>query len=105
MVLETVSSCQERMKLPALSSCQPCQIRARLLATQYSNSAFQGAALDWKHITSELKCFLNHVELVHGIGKTEIATQGEFSRTKHLPTPHLLQAAQATRWQRSLSAP
>ncbi|KAL7538955.1 hypothetical protein ACHAXR_011948 [Thalassiosira sp. AJA248-18] len=74
MVLETESSCQERMKLPG----QSCQIRARLLATQYSNSAFHGAALDRKHIASELKRFLNDVEMVHGISKAEIATHGVY---------------------------
>ncbi|KAL9183749.1 hypothetical protein ACHAXT_004605 [Thalassiosira profunda] len=78
MVLETEASCQERMKLPAVPGCQPCQIRARLLATQYSNSAFHGAALDRKHIGSELKRFLNDVEMVHGISKAEIATHGVY---------------------------
>lgn len=78
MVLETELSCQERMKLPVAPGCQPCQIRARLLATQYSNSAFHGAALDRKHIASELKRFLNDVELVHGISKAEIATHGVY---------------------------
>jgi 3-oxoacyl-(acyl-carrier-protein) synthase len=78
MVLETESSCQERMKLPALAGCQPCQIRARLLATQYSNSAYHGAALDRKHIGSELKRFLNDVEMIHGISKAEIATHGVY---------------------------
>ena len=78
MVLETESSCQERMNFPAAPGCQPCQIRARLLATQYSNSAFHGAALDRKHIASELKRFLNDVELVHGISKAEIATHGVY---------------------------
>lgn len=78
MVLETESSCQERMKLPAISGWQPCQIRARLLATQYSNSAFHGAALDRKHIASELKRFLNDIELIHGISKAEIATHGVY---------------------------
>jgi len=78
MVLETESSCQERMKLPVAPGCEPCQIRARLLATQYSNSAFHGAALDRKHIASELKRFLNDVELIHGISKAEIATHGVY---------------------------
>ena len=78
MVLETELSCEERMKLPAIPGCEPCQIRARLLATQYSNSAFHGAALDRKHIASELKRFLNDVELVHGISKAEIATHGVY---------------------------
>ena len=66
MVLETESSCQERMKLPAIKGCNPCEIRARLLATQYSNSAFHGAALDRKHIASELNRFLREIEIVHG---------------------------------------
>ena len=78
MVLETESSCQERMKLPALAGCHPCQIRARLLATQYSNSAYHGAALDRKHIGSELMRFLNDVEMIHGISKAEIATHGVY---------------------------
>jgi len=78
MVLETESSFQQRSKLPAITGCPPVQIRARLLATQYSNSAFHGAALDRKHIASELKRFLNDVELVHGIGKAEIATHGVY---------------------------
>jgi len=78
MVLETESSFQQRSKFPAITGCPPVQIRARLLATQYSNSAFHGAALDRKHIASELKRFLNDVELVHGIGKAEIATHGVY---------------------------
>lgn len=78
MVLETETSCQQRMKLPPVPGCQPCNIRARLLATQYSNSAFHGAALDRKHIASELQRFLNAVELIHGISKAEIATHGVY---------------------------
>mmetsp|Transcript_10824 Transcript_10824/g.16500 ORF Transcript_10824/g.16500 Transcript_10824/m.16500 type:complete len:1124 (+) Transcript_10824:47-3418(+) len=78
MVLETESSCQERMKLPAIKGCTPCEIRARLLATQYSNSAFHGAALDRKHIASELDRFLNEIEIVHGISRAEIATHGVY---------------------------
>ena len=78
MVLETEASCQERMKISPVPGCQPCSIRARLLATQYSNSAFHGAALDRKHIASELKRFLNDIELVHGISKAEIASHGVY---------------------------
>ena len=78
MVLETESSCQERMKLPAIKGCNPCEIRARLLATQYSNSAFHGAALDRKHIASELNRFLSEIEIVHGISRAEIATHGVY---------------------------
>lgn len=50
------------------------EVKARLLATQYSNLAFHGAVLDHHHIGSELICFLDDVELIHGIGKAEIAT-------------------------------
>jgi 3-oxoacyl-(acyl-carrier-protein) synthase len=72
MVLETELSCMERKK-----NCT-FDIKARLLATQYSNSAFHGAALDRKHISSELKRFLSDVELIHGISKAEIATHGVY---------------------------
>jgi hypothetical protein len=56
----------------------PFEVKARLLSTQYSNSAFHGAALDRNHIGSELKRFLDDVELVHGICKAEIATHGVY---------------------------
>jgi 3-oxoacyl-(acyl-carrier-protein) synthase len=74
MVLETEMSSIERQKY----SLYPFEIKARLLATQYSNSAFHGAALDRKHIGSELLRFLNDVELIHGISKAEIATHGVY---------------------------
>lgn len=74
MVLETEISTIERQRL----SPYPFQVKARLLATQYSNSAFHGAALDRKHIGSELKRFLTDIELVHGISKAEIATHGVY---------------------------
>eukprot|EP00584_Thalassiosira_punctigera_P013198 CAMPEP_0172560624 /NCGR_PEP_ID=MMETSP1067-20121228/89556_1 /TAXON_ID=265564 ORGANISM="Thalassiosira punctigera, Strain Tpunct2005C2" /NCGR_SAMPLE_ID=MMETSP1067 /ASSEMBLY_ACC=CAM_ASM_000444 /LENGTH=1158 /DNA_ID=CAMNT_0013350461 /DNA_START=43 /DNA_END=3519 /DNA_ORIENTATION=- len=91
MVLETESSFQRRTKVPALPGCPPCQIRARLLATQYSNSAFHGAALDRNHIASELKRFLNDVELVHGVCKAEIATHGVY--LSHETSTHASPAA------------
>lgn len=74
MVIETETSVLER------SSCTvcPCTAKARLLATQYSNSAYHGAALDRKHIGSELKRFLRDIELVHGITKEEVATHGVY---------------------------
>jgi 3-oxoacyl-(acyl-carrier-protein) synthase len=73
MVLETEESVLERQRLsPSVS------IKARLLHTQYSNSAFHGAALDRKHIGSELLRFLTDIELVHGISKAEIATHGVY---------------------------
>ena len=72
MVLETEESCMKRQ----LDS--KFEIKARLLATQYSNSAFHGAALDRKHIGAELKRFLNDIEMIHGISKAEIATHGVY---------------------------
>jgi 3-oxoacyl-(acyl-carrier-protein) synthase len=74
LVLETELSSIERQK-----NCpNPFEIKARLLATQYSNSAYHGAALDRKHIASELKRFLTDIELIHGISKAEIATHGVY---------------------------
>merc|ERR1712232_969007 len=74
MVIETEMSSMERQKL----SPHSFEVRARLLHTQYSNSAYHGAALDRKHIGSELTRFLTEVELVHGISKAEIATHGVY---------------------------
>lgn len=74
MVLETESSSIERQKV----SAHPFEVKARLLATQYSNSAYHGAALDRKHIGKELARFLTDIELVHGICKAEIATHGVY---------------------------
>jgi len=74
MVLETELSSIERQK----AAPQSFEIKARLLATQYSNSAFHGAALDRNHIGSELNRFLSEVEVIHGISKAEIATHGVY---------------------------
>jgi 3-oxoacyl-(acyl-carrier-protein) synthase len=74
MVLETEMSQIERQRL----SPYPFTLKARLLATQYSNSAFHGAALDRNHIASEMKRFLGDIELLHGICKAEIATHGVY---------------------------
>lgn len=74
MVLETEKSQLDRMNLSPF----PFQVKARLLATQYSNSAFHGAALDRKHIASEFKRFLSDIELLHGICKAEIASHGVY---------------------------
>ena len=74
MVLETEMSTLERQKLTP----EAFQVKARLLATQYSNSAFHGAALDRCHIGMELKRFLDDIEMVHGITKAEIATEGVY---------------------------
>jgi len=76
MVLETESSSQERLLDTEKNTT--FGVKARLLATQYSNSAYHGAALDRKHIMSELKRFLADVELIHGISKAEIATHGVY---------------------------
>lgn len=74
MVLETEASCFERQ----LAGGSNVDMKARLLATQYSNSAYHGAALDRQHIGAELKRFLTDVELIHGISKAEIATHGVY---------------------------
>ena len=74
MVLETEMSTLERQKLTP----DGFQVKARLLATQYSNSAYHGAALDRNHIAMELKRFLEDIEMVHGITKNEIATEGVY---------------------------
>merc|ERR1712176_5333 len=54
------------------------EVKARLLATQYSNSAFHGAALDRNHIGAELDRFLTDIEFIHGIKRSEIATHGVY---------------------------
>lgn len=74
MVLETEASSINRQRV----SAYPFAVKARLLATQYSNSAFHGAALDRKHIAKELDRFLTDIELVYGISKAEIATHGVY---------------------------
>ena len=74
MVLETELSCMERKK----KCVNEFDVKARLLATQYSNSAYHGAALDRKHIASELQRFLSDIEMIHGVSKAEIATHGVY---------------------------
>ena len=80
MVLETEKSAKERLSSAAHagSACGPIEIKARLLASQYSNSAYHGAALDRKHIASELKRFLADVENKYGITKDDIASNGVY---------------------------
>ena len=68
IVVETEASAEER----------GVKGRARLLATQYSNSAFHGAALDVKHITSELERFMGEIMLLHGVSKEEVAEHGVY---------------------------
>ena len=73
MVLESEESCKGRcLKSPSVN------VKARLLATQYSNSAFHGASLDRKHIAAELKRFLMDVETKFGINKADIASHGVY---------------------------
>lgn len=74
MVLETERSQIERQK----STLYPFEVKARLLLTQYSNSAFHGAALDRNHIASELRRFLTDIEKSYGISKDELATHGVY---------------------------
>jgi len=74
MVLETEESSLERLRV----TNNGFAVKARLLATQYSNSAYHGAALDRNHIGKELRRFLKDVEEIHGISKAEIATHGVY---------------------------
>ncbi len=79
VVLETEQSSLERRQRQEQEFGQArFQVKARLLATQYSNSAFHGASLDRKHIGSELLRFLNDVEGTYGITKAEIAEHGVY---------------------------
>ena len=79
MVLETEPSAVERIRgLGVGDKGDNFNIKARLLASQYSNSAYHGAALDRNHIGKELARFLNDIELIHGISKAEIATHGVY---------------------------
>ena len=80
MVLETEKSARQRIaaSTSAVDRSLPVEIKARLLSTQYSNSAFHGAALDRKHIASELMRFLANVESKYGITKEDIAMNGVY---------------------------
>lgn len=72
-VLETAASAASRQV--AQNTFTP---QARLLATQYSNSAFHGAALDREHLGQELVRFLTDVETTYGINREEIAKNGVY---------------------------
>ncbi|POM72444.1 Hydroxymethylglutaryl-CoA synthase [Phytophthora palmivora] len=50
----------------------------RLLATQFSNSAYHGAALEPNHVGQELMRFLERVETDFGITRKEIAHNGVY---------------------------
>jgi 3-oxoacyl-(acyl-carrier-protein) synthase len=79
VVLETEkSSLERRQRQEQELGHATFQVKARLLATQYSNSAFHGASLDRKHIASELARFLSDIEATYGITKAEIATHGVY---------------------------
>ena len=71
MVLESEASFKRRCL-----TTDSVTVKARLLATQYSNSAYHGASLDRKHIATELKRFLIDIESKYGIKKDDIATRG-----------------------------
>ena len=74
LVLETEKSQIDRQ----MSTLYPFEVKARLLLTQYSNSAFHGAALDRNHIGSELRRFLTDIEKSYGISKAELANHGVY---------------------------
>jgi 3-oxoacyl-(acyl-carrier-protein) synthase len=80
MVLETEKSAKDRILAVAnkATASTTVEIKARLLATQYSNSAYHGAALDRKHISSELVRFLKAVEEKYSITKDDLATNGVY---------------------------
>ena len=61
----------------AAAAVQP-SAKARLVATQYSNSAYHGAAMDRKHIGAELVKFLTRLEAHHGITPDMIAKRGVY---------------------------
>lgn len=74
LVLETSDSVQARIK-SGLCLFKP---QARLLGTHYCNSAYHGAALDPKHIASELNLFLTEIERCYGITRADIASRGVY---------------------------
>lgn len=55
----------------------PYSKQIRLIDTQYSNSAYHGAALDQHHIASELERFLQALERKYGITRQAIAAEGK----------------------------
>eukprot|EP00615_Pteridomonas_danica_P000511 CAMPEP_0114334912 /NCGR_PEP_ID=MMETSP0101-20121206/4700_1 /TAXON_ID=38822 ORGANISM="Pteridomonas danica, Strain PT" /NCGR_SAMPLE_ID=MMETSP0101 /ASSEMBLY_ACC=CAM_ASM_000211 /LENGTH=993 /DNA_ID=CAMNT_0001466347 /DNA_START=257 /DNA_END=3238 /DNA_ORIENTATION=- len=80
IVFETASSLELRNKLALVSENMPpaVQPKCRLIGAQFSNSAYHGAALDRKHIGSELGRFLSEIETKHQITKEMIAKGGVF---------------------------
>ncbi|GMF25720.1 unnamed protein product [Phytophthora fragariaefolia] len=59
-------------------SVAPIKKPVRLLATQYSNSAYHGAALEPHHVGQELVRFLQRIEVDFGISREEIARNGVY---------------------------
>jgi 3-oxoacyl-(acyl-carrier-protein) synthase len=78
IVFETASSLRKRSASSESIPPTVVQPKCRLIDAQFSNSAYHGAALDRKHIASELDRFLNDVEAKHGITKSMIAKSGVF---------------------------
>ncbi|KAG6967224.1 hypothetical protein JG687_00004392 [Phytophthora cactorum] len=72
VVLESPLAFAERQVEPAISKT------VRLLATQFSNSAYHGAALEPNHVGQELVRFLQRVEADFGITREEIARNGVY---------------------------
>ncbi|KAF4315906.1 hypothetical protein BBO99_00007959 [Phytophthora kernoviae] len=73
MVLESQQAFAER---PVVESASKKSVR--LLATQFSNSAYHGAALEPNHVGEELLRFLRRVESDFGITREEIARNGVY---------------------------
>ena len=56
-------------------------VYARLVHSQFANSAYHGAAMNSEHIASELERFLASIEDLHGITKEEIAEVRGYARS------------------------
>lgn len=70
LVLESPRALAERPLIPRKT--------VLLLATQYSNSAYHGAALEPQHVSQELIRFLQRVENDYGITREDIARNGVY---------------------------
>jgi 3-oxoacyl-(acyl-carrier-protein) synthase len=87
IVLETEAAVARRYaeRIGLQSPIGPNELKAfgealqiRLIDTQYSNSAYHGAALEKDHIASELDRFLTSVERRFGITRERIAKHGVY---------------------------
>lgn len=74
IVVESQASYEVRSK--ANSPLPSVAVQARLLLTQYTNSAYHGAALDRDHIARELSRFLATVETRYNITKEALCKHG-----------------------------